>query len=50
MCLKDKIQKLRNQIKYEEIKNALHHDATLNFINTIISEEGYGTKYKRGEY
>lgn len=49
MCLKDEIQKLRNQIKREGIRNALQHEAIINFTETL-SEEDYGPKRKHGKH
>ena len=52
MCLKEDVQKLRNQIKKERIRNALTHDAILNFADNIQieNEKNYDPKRKHGKY
>ncbi len=52
MCLKEDIQKLRNQIKREGITNALQHDAIINFTHNIHdnTEMNNATKRKHGKY
>ncbi len=49
MCLEDEIRKLRNQIKHEGIKNALNHDAIINFAEKMSADE-YDRKRKHGKY
>jgi len=40
MCLKDEVQKLRNQIKRDGIKNALQHETILNLtINMDVKND-----------
>ncbi len=52
MCLEEEIKKLRSMIQHEGIKNALQHDAIINFTHNIHdnTEMNNATKRKHGKY